>query len=90
MRPEQPIVASPATCTILSEMLGNTTLQGGYLLALSLSEDDRNFDDKADILDINGFGETWQVLRATRSSWRCHFAAACGTCHTPATLSTTL
>ena len=30
------------------------------MLALSIPEDDRFFDDKADILDINGFAETWQ------------------------------
>lgn len=39
--------------------------QGGFLLTLALPEDDRNFDDKADILDINGFREEWQfALRA--------------------------
>lgn len=41
--------------------------QGGFLLSLALPEDDRNFDDKADILDINGFREEWQfALRAGR------------------------
>ena len=35
-------------------------MQGGFLLTLALSEEDRNYDDKADILDINGFAETWQ------------------------------
>ena len=30
------------------------------MLALSIPADDRFFDDKADILDINGFAETWQ------------------------------
>lgn len=40
-------------------------LQGGFLLTLALPEDDRNFDDKADILDVNGFREEWQfALRA--------------------------
>jgi len=34
--------------------------QGGFMLALSIPEDDRYFDDKADILDVNGFSETWQ------------------------------
>ena len=61
-RLKQPMVSLSMPCELMSEMLDDTTLQGGYLLALSLSEDDRNFDDKADILDINGFGETWQVL----------------------------
>ena len=35
-------------------------LQGGFMLALSIPEDDRFFDDKADILDVTGFSETWQ------------------------------
>ena len=30
------------------------------MLALSIPAEDRFFDDKADILDINGFAETWQ------------------------------
>ena len=40
-------------------------LQGGFLLTLGLPEGDRNFDDKADVLEINGFAEEWQfALRA--------------------------
>ena len=35
-------------------------MQAGYLLTLALPEQDRFFDDKADILDINGLGESWQ------------------------------
>ena len=30
------------------------------MLALSVPEDDLFLDDKADILDVNGFSETWQ------------------------------
>ena len=41
-------------------LMQTTRTQGGFMLALSIPEDDRYFDDKADILDVNGFSETWQ------------------------------
>ena len=40
-------------------------LQAGFTLTLELPPKDRFFDDKADILDINGFQESQEfVLRA--------------------------
>lgn len=40
-------------------------LQAGFLLPLELPEQDRYFDDKADILETNGLAEAWQfTLRA--------------------------
>ena len=35
-------------------------MQAGYLLTLALPDQDRFFDDKADILEVNGFGESCQ------------------------------
>lgn len=35
--------------------------RGGYSLTLSIPETDRNFDDKMDILEINGLQPTQQV-----------------------------
>lgn len=37
-------------------------LQPGFQLTLALPEGDRLYDDKADTLDINGFGETHTFL----------------------------
>jgi Rubisco LSMT substrate-binding len=34
--------------------------QGGFLLGLTVPSDDINFDDKADILEINGLAASWQ------------------------------
>ena len=34
------------------------TLQGGFLLSLDLSEEDRFYDDKADVLESNGLAES--------------------------------
>ena len=33
-------------------------MQGGFLLSLDLIEDDRFYDDKADVLEMNGLGES--------------------------------
>ena len=35
-------------------------LQAGFLLPLELPEEDRNFDDKADIVEINGLNVSQQ------------------------------
>ena len=37
-------------------------LQAGYLLSLPLPPDDSNFDDKLDILEINGLSESNDYL----------------------------
>ena len=33
-------------------------MQGGFLLSLDLSEEDRFYDDKADVLESNGLAES--------------------------------
>lgn len=39
-------------------------LQAGFSLTLGIPQDDRFFDDKADIAEINGYGDTWTwILR---------------------------
>ena len=41
-------------------------LQGGFLLSLDLSEEDRFYDDKADVLEMNGLAESSSfILRPT-------------------------
>ena len=40
-------------------------MQGGFLLSLDLSEEDRFYDDKADVLEMNGMAESSSfILRA--------------------------
>ncbi len=40
-------------------------VQGGFILSLALPEDDKYYDDKADILELNGLSEAASfVLRA--------------------------
>ena len=36
----------------------SASVQGGFLLSLDLLEDDRFYDDKADVLEMNGLGES--------------------------------
>ncbi|KAK9801977.1 hypothetical protein WJX73_005616 [Symbiochloris irregularis] len=41
-------------------VLDASSPQAGFLLSLGLPEQDRFFDDKADVLDLNGLAESWQ------------------------------
>ncbi|KAK9806256.1 hypothetical protein WJX72_007461 [[Myrmecia] bisecta] len=41
-------------------VLDPASTQGGFLLSLALAEGDRFFDDKADVLDLNGLAEAEQ------------------------------
>lgn len=48
-----------ARVTMAAEMASLVNdLQGGFLLSLDLSEEDRFYDDKADVLEMNGLAES--------------------------------
>eukprot|EP00238_Polyblepharides_amylifera_P015097 CAMPEP_0196582864 /NCGR_PEP_ID=MMETSP1081-20130531/41028_1 /TAXON_ID=36882 /ORGANISM="Pyramimonas amylifera, Strain CCMP720" /LENGTH=476 /DNA_ID=CAMNT_0041903577 /DNA_START=158 /DNA_END=1588 /DNA_ORIENTATION=- len=41
-------------------IVDQTRSEGAYLLSLSIPEGDTNFDDKVDVAEVSGLGESWQ------------------------------